>query len=219
MGLAFLITSDNLQILSERKVLKESEYSALLDANAIIGVAQQESSRIVSDAEQRKEETLQRGYQEGFSKGELDGAQRAFAATLDAGQALALTRQTMAEMVVRALRELVGEFDRVSMFKLALQRIDALVRDEAFLIVRVAPSALESMRTALASHRDAQGQDGAESGHADPAKLRAQSMRIVEDASLADTDCVVETPSGTIDARLSTQIAAIRAALVGSGLP
>ncbi|MEK7890358.1 HrpE/YscL family type III secretion apparatus protein, partial [Burkholderia contaminans] len=32
MGLAFLITSDNLQLLSERKVLKEREYAALLDA-------------------------------------------------------------------------------------------------------------------------------------------------------------------------------------------
>ncbi|MDI9654582.1 HrpE/YscL family type III secretion apparatus protein, partial [Burkholderia cenocepacia] len=28
MGLAFLITSDNLQLLSERKVLKEREYAA-----------------------------------------------------------------------------------------------------------------------------------------------------------------------------------------------
>ncbi len=30
MGLAFLITTENLQLLSERKVLKEAEYAALL---------------------------------------------------------------------------------------------------------------------------------------------------------------------------------------------
>ena len=33
MGLAFLITTENLQLLSERKVLKENEYAALLDAS------------------------------------------------------------------------------------------------------------------------------------------------------------------------------------------
>ena len=36
MGLAYLITSDRLQLLCERKVLKEAEYSALLDSARLI---------------------------------------------------------------------------------------------------------------------------------------------------------------------------------------
>ena len=50
MGLAFLITSDNLRLLSERKVLKEAEYAALLDAASVIETAQQEAARIVERA-------------------------------------------------------------------------------------------------------------------------------------------------------------------------
>lgn len=215
MGLAFLITSEKLQILSERRVLKENEYSALLDASSIITTAQQEAERIVREAERRKEEMMRQGYDEGFARGESEGAKRAFAATLDTAQALAFARTTMADMVVRALHGLVGEFERERIFTLALQRIDALVRDEAFLIVRVAPASIEVMKNALAQHRDAH----ADEVHEADAQSRRQAVRVVPDPSLAEDDCIVETPAGSIDARLTTQIDAVRAAIEARRAP
>lgn len=211
MGLAFLITGENLQMLSERRVLKEHEYSALLDANSIVTTAKKEAERIVADAERRKEEMLRQGYEEGFERGEREGAARAFAAALDTAHALALSRRKMADMVVRGLRELVGEFERERIFELALKRIDAFVRDEAFLVVRVAPDSVDVMKQAVANRREAMANES--HAHADAAALRAQAIRVVADASLGNDDCVVETPAGSIDARLSTQIDAIRAAM------
>ncbi|PMS18164.1 HrpE/YscL family type III secretion apparatus protein [Trinickia dabaoshanensis] len=212
MGLAFLITSDNLQILSERKVLKEHEYAALLDANSIVSTAKQEAERILEAANLRKEALCEQGYQEGFARGEREGAQRAFAATLDTAHALAFARNTMADLVVRALHELIGSFDRERIFARALDKIDALVREEAFLIVRVAPDAVESMREVLAAHRDAHAGDG-------ETVLRTQAVRVVPDPTLGASDCVVETPAGSIDARLGTQIDAIRAAILDRRAP
>lgn len=209
MGLAFLITGENLQMLSERRVLKEHEYSALLDANSIVTTAKKEAERIVADAEQRQEQMLRQGYDEGFERGEREGAARAFAAALDTAHALALSRRKMADMVVRGLRELVGEFERERIFELALKRIDAYVRDEAFLVVRVAPDSVDVMRQAVANRREAMAGEA----HDDAAALRAQAIRVVADASLGNDDCVVETPAGSIDARLSTQIDAIRTAI------
>jgi flagellar biosynthesis/type III secretory pathway protein FliH len=49
--------------------------------------------------------------------------------------------------------------------------------------------------------------------HAADAAVRAQAVRVVADASLGSGDCIVETPAGSIDARLSTQIDAIRSAI------
>ncbi|HEX7684471.1 MAG TPA: type III secretion system stator protein SctL [Trinickia sp.] len=209
MGLAFLITGENLQMLSERRVLKEHEYSALLDANSIVTTAKKEAERIVADAEQRQEQMLRQGYDEGFERGEREGAARAFAAALDTAHALALSRRKMADMVVRGLRELVGEFERERIFELALKRIDAYVRDEAFLVVRVAPDSVDVMKQAVANRREAMAGEA----HDDAAALRAQAIRVVADASLGNDDCVVETPAGSIDARLSTQIDAIRTAI------
>jgi type III secretion protein L len=211
MGLAFLITGENLQMLSERRVLKEHEYSALLDANSIVTTAKKEAERIVADAERRKEEMLRQGYAEGFERGEREGAARAYAAALDTAHALALSRRKMADMVVRGLRELVGEFERERIFELALKRIDAFVRDEAFLVVRVAPDSVDVMKQAIANRR--QAMENESHAHADAAALRAQAIRVVADASLGNDDCVVETPAGSIDARLSTQIDAIRTAM------
>lgn len=211
MGLAFLITGENLQMLSERRVLKEHEYSALLDANSIVTTAKKEAERIVADAERRKEEMLRQGYAEGFERGEREGAARAFAAALDTAHALALSRRKMADMVVRGLRELVGEFERERIFELALKRIDAFVRDEAFLVVRVAPDSVDVMKQAVANRREAMANES--HAHADAAALRVQAIRVVADASLGNDDCVVETPAGSIDARLTTQIDAIRTAI------
>ncbi|RDU98065.1 type III secretion system stator protein SctL [Trinickia dinghuensis] len=209
MGLAFLITSENLQMLSERRVLKEHEYSALLDANSIVLTAKKEAERIVADAERRRDEMRRQGYDEGFARGEREGAERAVAATLDTAHALALSRAKMADMVVRGLRELVGEFERERIFELALKRIDAFVRDEAFLVVRVAPDAVDAMKQTVADHRNAMTDEA----HAAESALRAQAVRVVADASLGSGDCIVETPAGSIDARLSTQIDAIRSAI------
>jgi type III secretion protein L len=209
MGLAFLITGENLQMLSERRVLKEHEYSALLDANSIVTTAKKEAERIVADAEARKEQMQRQGYDEGFARGEREGAERAYAATLDTAHALALSRRKMADMVVRGLRELVGEFERERIFELALKRIDAYVRDEAFLVVRVAPDSVDVMKQAVTNRREAMEQEAQD----EAAATRAQAIRVVSDASLGIDDCIVETPAGSIDARLSTQIDAIRSAI------
>jgi type III secretion protein L len=209
MGLAFLITSENLQMLSERRVLKEHEYSALLDANSIVLTAKKEAERIVADAQRRKDEMVRSGYDEGFARGEREGAERAFAAALDTAHALALSRRKMADMMVRGLRELVGEFETERIFELALKRIDAFVREEAFLVVRVAPDSVDVMKQAVIHHRKAADDEA----HAADAAVRAQAVRVVADASLGKDDCIVETPAGSIDARLSTQIDAIRSAI------
>jgi type III secretion protein L len=209
MGLAFLITGENLQMLSERRVLKEHEYSALLDANSIVTTAKKEAERIVADAEARKEQMQRQGYDEGFARGQREGAERAYGATLDTAHALALSRRKMADMVVRGLRELVGEFERERIFELALKRIDAYVRDEAFLVVRVAPDSVDVMKQAVANRREANESEAQD----EAATTRAQAIRVVSDASLGIDDCIVETPAGSIDARLSTQIDAIRSAI------
>jgi type III secretion protein L len=209
MGLAFLITSENLQMLSERRVLKEHEYCALLDANSIVLTAKKEAERIVADAERRKDEMLRQGYDEGFARGVREGAERAAAAALDTAHALALSREKMADMVVRGLRALVGEFDTARIFEVALTRIDAFVSEEAFLVVRVAPDSVDAMKQAVTRHREAMAGEA----HAADAAVRAQAVRVVADASLGSGDCIVETPAGSIDARLSTQIDAIRSAI------
>lgn len=205
MGLAFLITSENLQILSERKVLKQSEYSALLDAGSLLSTAQTERQRILDEAQQGYERTLREGHAQGVEQGKREYAQQACGAALDAARTLDGLRETIAGIVVKAVRTIVGESDPRVLYETALRRIDALVREEAFLVVRVAPACREAVAAALQ--------------HVWPERMASVTpavtppIRIVTDSRLSEEQCIVETPSGTLDVGLDAQIDALRAAI------
>jgi type III secretion protein L len=198
MGLAFLITSDNLQLLSERKVLKEREYAALLDASAVIATARDEAARIVADAQREFDRRQAAGYDEGMRRAQREHAAQAYTQALAAARMESM-KDAMADIVVKAVRAIVGEMSTQTLYEAALARIAPLVRDEAFLIVRVAPGRQDEMRDAL---------DRAFAGQSN-----RQRIRIVEDAQLERHACTVETPSGRIDASLDLQIDALRQAI------
>ncbi|WP_126282827.1 type III secretion system stator protein SctL [Burkholderia stagnalis] len=199
MGLAFLITSDNLQLLSERKVLKEREYAALLDASAVIATAHEEAARIVADAQREFDKRHAAGYDEGMRRAQREAAAHAYAQSLAAARTMESMKDAMADIVVKAVRAIVGETSTQKLYEAALARIVPLVRDEPFLTVRVAPGREAEMRDALA---------GAFAGQS-----ARQKIRVVEDAQLERHACTVETPSGRIDASLDLQIDALRQAI------
>ncbi|MCO8629219.1 type III secretion system stator protein SctL [Burkholderia multivorans] len=199
MGLAFLITSDNLQLLSERKVLKEREYAALLDASAVIATARDEAQRIVADAQREFERRHAAGYEEGMRRAQREQAAQTYAQAFAAARTMESMKDAMAEIVVKAVRAIVGEMSTQKLYEAALARIAPLVRDEAFVTVRVAPGRSDEMRDALE--------------RAFAAQTNRQKIRIVEDALLARDACAVETPSGRIDASLDLQIDALRQAI------
>jgi type III secretion protein L len=198
MGLAFLITSDNLQLLSERKVLKEREYAALLDASAVIATAREEAQRIVEAAQREFDARRDAGYEEGLRRAQQEHAAQAYSQALAAAKTMESMKDAMAEIVVKAVRAIVGETNTQRLYEAALARILPLVRDEPFLIVHVAPGRRDEMDAALAG--------------AAMQQLRSR-IRVVEDAQIAAQACTVETPSGRIDASLDLQIDALRQAI------
>ncbi|WOB09233.1 type III secretion system stator protein SctL [Piscinibacter gummiphilus] len=203
MGLAFLITSENLQLLSERKVLKEAEYAALLDASAVVDTARQEARRIVQQAQQQADDSRRQGFEEGLRKAKAEYAQRLAADTLASQRQLHALRTAMAQMVVKAVGQFVAEADPAGLYEAALQRVDSLVRQEPFITMRVAPAQEAALRQALA--RLGGGSQG------------GLNAAVVPDPALPDGECVVQTASGTLEIGIAAQIEAFRRALERSG--
>jgi type III secretion protein L len=195
MGLAFLITTENLQLLSERKVLKEAEYAALLDAAALVEAARQEGERIVRQSTSQAEESRRRGYQEGFEAARAEHAQRVVS------DAVATERQLRA--LRAAMAQIVDELDPATLIERALQRVDTLIRHEPFLTIRVAPAQEPMLRGAVAR---LQGEGGL------PASIAVQC-----DASLASGACVVQSASGTLEIGVDAQLEAFRKAIERQG--
>ena len=203
MGLAFLISTDNLQLLSERKVFKEAEYAALLDAAAVLDAARAEAARMAAQAERDAALALERGRVEGLRRGQAEYAERLATDALATQRQLQALRASMAQIVVRALAQLMGDVDPARLLESALRRVDALLRAEPFVALRVAPAQEAGLRSALAVlGRDASW---------------ALAAAVTADPALADGVCIVSTASGTLEIGVDAQLAAFRKAVEAAG--
>jgi type III secretion protein L len=199
MGLAFLITSENLQLLSERKVFKEAEYAALLDAAEVLQAAQDEAARIVEATARDAVRARADGHAQGLREAQADYARRLAAEALATQRQLLALRDSMARIVVRAVGQFMADADPAQLLEAALRRVEALVRGEPFVGVRVAPDQEAALRAALARL-------GADSGW-------ALSAAVSADPALAPGVCVVSTASGTLEIGVDAQLDAFRRAV------
>jgi type III secretion protein L len=205
MGLAFLITSDRLQLLSERKVLKEAEYAALLDAEGVVAAAQDEAARIVEQARAEATQARDAGHAEGLELARLDYAQRLVSDALATQNQLHALRTTMAQVVVKAVGQFIADADPAMLFEAALLRVETLIRGEPFVTVRVAPEREDDMRWVLDKLNDEGGW--------------ALNVAVTPDADLPEGGCVIGTASGTLEIGVDAQLEAFRRALEHSVLP
>jgi len=109
MGLAFLITADNLQLLSERKVLKSHEYAALLDANAVLAAAQGEAQRLVDAGTEEADAHRRAGYEAGWAEAQAGFAARFMQQAWTQDAERRAQRVAIARLVVRAVEGLLSE--------------------------------------------------------------------------------------------------------------
>jgi type III secretion protein L len=203
MGLAFLITTDNLQLLSERKVLKEAEYAALLDATQVIRVAQDEAQRVARQAEAAAAQRERTGYEEGLQRAKAEYAQRLVSEAMAAERQLRALRESMAAIVVKAIGQFMADADPAAQFKAALLRVDSLIRREPFVTVRVAPMHESVLRELVEQLRD---------------EARwSMTLAIQADPALSDGACVLHTASGTLEIGIDAQLEAIRKAVERGG--
>ena len=204
MGLAFLITTENLQLLSERKVLKEAEYAALLSASDVVQAARKEARRIVQQAAQEAEERRRTGYEQGLQAAKAEYAQRLVAQAAASEGQLRQLRSAMAGIVVKAVGQFIAEVEPALLFEAALQRVDSLIRAEPFISIRVEPRSEAALRDVL--HRLA-----AESEW-------AMNVSVQADSTLPAGGCVVQTPSGTLEIGIDAQLEAFRRSIERGGV-
>lgn len=192
MGLAFLITSDRLQLLCERKVLKQTDYAAMLDAAGVVRAAQAEARRLREDAAAEAQQVREAARLAGREEARTEQAAVQLEAALALQRQLEALRESVARLVTRAVTQIVAAAEPRDVFAAALERADALVREERFVAVRVAPAQAPALHEAL---RTLGGRLGW------PLRVAVEA-----DATLPDGACTMQTPSGTLDLGVPAQI-------------
>ncbi len=182
-------------------------------AAAVLAAAGEEAARLRKEA---YDEGFRQGLAAGEASGEAAGLARARGAVEDAAaeaeRIVALARQQAAAALAAAERQVVelalavagkimareaaGDPAQVlPLVKAALNR----VQEEEQVTVRVHPGCYEQV---LAARPELQA-----------VLSSAAALAVVADATLQAGDCIVETPYGTVDARVDTQLALVKAAL------
>ena len=187
--------------------------------------AQNERDRLLEETRQEcealKAQAREEGHKEGYAAGEAAGRQQAEADMAERIQAA----NTQAEKTLRDAKDATADYlaqaeDDVTRIALAVvekilpqhfidvpqvilplvEKALEKVKDQKEIAIHVAPAVYDLVLMARDEFRSRLQGAGAD-------------LTIVSDESLSPGDCVIETPNGSVDARLQTQIELIRQAI------
>jgi flagellar assembly protein FliH len=172
-------------------------------------VVNQQCQQVLEETQRKASEIEKEAYEKGFSEGQEAGAElgekmaeaslKQYSASLEAlnGLRKGLFETSEREVIRLALeiarkiikREVAIDEELIlALVRVALER----VADQALITVRVNPKDYN----AIERHRAASANGGA----------LGESVKLVEDPLIARAGCIIETESGTIDARIEEQL-------------
>lgn len=188
-----------------RGVIPKEVVGAREEAAKLISQARDEAKRIVDQARQLKEGMVgqveterKKGYDKGYQDGLAEVTELLAAATAQREKMLADAEPEVVQMVFQIVEKILGDAVKqgavVSVVKQALK--EAIGER---IVVRVHPDDLEKVRASESKLME---------------KLQGiKSLTTLADESIESGGCAVDTEVGTIDAALSTQLAAIKKSL------
>ncbi len=166
------------------------------------------------------EKAREAGWNEGFQAGYRDGREQAVGELRGLAGALETVRRGLENSRSEMLRELEREITALALEiaeKLALQEITANPEAVRNLVSRVIEKAGDkrSLRVRLSPEDCRRLREGRKELMASLVELG--ELDLVEDESLGVGDCVVETSSGIVDARMGRRVERIRSSVMGEG--
>jgi len=181
-------------------------------------------SEAAAQAEQLKQQAYEIGYQEGFTAGQQEGfqsgrqeaetamQQQLIESEAKAGRLIACAEQQYKESLISAERQIIElslniaskvlarELEENPMVVLPIVKAAlAKVCDQEQISIRVCP---EDFELVIQAKRDLQIMVG-----------RENALSIISDHTVSCGGCMIDTPYGTVDARIDTQLEAVKKAL------
>lgn len=184
----------------ERRIIKAEEYLRSLEAHDILRRAEEQAEALLIQARADHQREKERGYAEGLEAGKQDMAERIMSAALRSVDSLAALEEDMVNVVIQALRKIIGEMDERERLVGIVRTALAMVRNEKKVTLRVAPAQVDTANSALAELL--------------AAHPGISILEVAADPRLQTDACILESDMGVVDASLDGQIEAIRKALL-----
>ena len=195
-----LIDKPNFKLESDRRLVKAADVATVSSAADIIATAEADAARIREEAKVAFEEEKKRGYDEGLQNGKMEIAMQKLEQVDQSVAFMESVEQKMADVVLKALKSFVVEVgDKELVLQIVRKTMNAVIRTQRQVVLKVAPDMVETVRAKIAEFR--------------VSYPTIESFDVVEDPRLKGVSCILETESGVADASIETQLAAIKKSL------
>ena len=191
-----LLKKETFSVESDTPRIAAEDVAALVKAEDVVAAAEVEAARIREEAAKAYEAEKARGYADGLAEGRQEILMQKLDLVDESVKYMASIEGQVCEVVLKALRKCVAEIgDRELVVQIVKKSMQAVVRTQKELVVRVAPDMVSSVRertdTLLADF------------------TAVTKLDVVGDERLAGAACVVETDAGIVEASIDGQLEAI----------
>jgi type III secretion protein L len=172
--------------------LRSADFERLMDTYQTLSEAEIRAEDIVRRAKKVQDDARQQGLREGrfVARGELLSAVSEMQATLQ--EWVRATEPQLVAMVLRCVREVVKSVDADSLVRGSIGRSLSEMTTASEIRIKVHESHLADLRAEVNTLAEDYAIEG--------------SIRIESTPSLKPGDCIVESPLGTIDLRIESQL-------------
>jgi len=191
-----LLKKNNFEIQTPVRLVKASEAASVIDAQKLILDAEAEAARIREEAKSAYEEEKKRGYEKGLEEGRAAIIARKLEQLDESIKFMEAVEGRMVDVVMQSLKKCVMEIgDRELVVQIVRKVMNAVVRNQRHITLKVAPEMVEVVRRRL------------DEILAEYPLLN--EIDVQEDSRLKGASCMLETEAGIADASIDTQLAAI----------
>jgi type III secretion protein L len=180
------------------RIVPAERHRQLLDAQALVEAARAQAAAIVARAQEAYEEERQRGHADGMAGARAEAAEQMMENVARTVDYLGRVEERMTQLVVQALRRIVGEYDDRERAAIVVKGALSAVRNQKQVALRVPADRLEAVRGSL---------DGILAAFPGIGYVDLQP-----DARLRGDACIVETEIGIVEASIDAQLQALERA-------
>lgn len=180
-------------------ILKAQEAEAWINGYAMLERVKQRASEADQEARQIRARAYAEGFEEGRRAGETQAAELLANTTLQVDGYLAGLEPSMAELCLKMVRRILGQFDDTDLIVRCVQQALIEYRHDMTVTIRVAPQRVEEVEARLGS-----------AGHN---MYEHPTYRVEGDAQLGPGQCLLVSPVAIVDVGLEAQLNALHEAL------
>ena len=196
-----LVNKEKFVLASDRRLVKATDVATVRSAAEIVAAAEAEAARIREEAKTAFEAEKKRGYEKGLADGKMEIAMLKLEQVDSSVAFMEGVEKKMADVVMKALKSFVVEVgDRELVVQIVRKTMNAVIRTQRQVVLKVAPEMVETVRAKVSELR--------------LAYPTVESFDVVEDPRLKGAACILETEAGVADASVETQLAAIEKSLM-----